>query len=164
MRSSRSYTAASSSEGGGNVLPPRYAHILLVEDSPTDAMMVEEILSQVHVRNVLHVVEDGIQALQFLRREAAYAGAPRPDLILLDLQLPRKNGQEVLEEIKRDERLRTIPVVVLTSSREERDIASAYRSFANSYVAKPIDYRDFAEALRLIERYWLGLAVRPEEG
>lgn len=163
MRSSRSFIAASNGNHGNSAPRRRYAHILLVEDSPTDAMMVQEILSQVHVDNVLHVVEDGMQALQFLRKQAPYADAPRPDLILLDLQLPLKTGQEVLVDIKSDEKLRTIPVVVLSSSREERDIARAYRSFANSYVTKPIDYRDFAEAMRLIDRFWLGLAVRPED-
>ncbi len=123
MRSSWSVTAASNGEGSESAPPRRYARILLVEDSPTDAMMVRDILSQVHGHNALHVVEDGMQALQFLRREGPYADAPRPDLILLDLQLPRKTGQEVLREIKTDEKLRTIPVVVLSSSREERDIA-----------------------------------------
>lgn len=141
----------------------RCSHILLVEDSPTDAMMVGEIMAQGHVHCELHVAEDGMQALEFLRREGAYATAPRPDLILLDLQLPRKNGQEVLVEIKADEDLRTIPVVVLSSSRAESDIMGAYRSFANSYITKPIDYDGFVEAMRLIERYWLGLASRVED-
>ena len=164
MRSSRNAIAASSSEDSAGAPDRPHAHVLLVEDSPTDAMMVREILSQANLKNELHVVEDGMQALQFLRRQERYAAAPRPDLILLDLQLPRKNGQEVLVEIKADEKLRSIPVVVLSSSREDRDIASAYRSFANSYVAKPIDYQDFVKAVRLIESFWLGLAVRSEEG
>lgn len=140
---------------------PGCASILLVEDSPTDAMIIGEILSQVPVRHVLHVVEDGIQALQFLRRERPYQKAPRPDLVLLDLQLPHKSGHEVLAEVKADEGLRSIPVVVLSSSREARDIAGAYRAFANSYVAKPLDYEELADAVRLIERFWLGLTVRP---
>lgn len=161
MRSSPNVMAASSSKVGEP--RGRCVHILLVEDSPTDAMIIREIFSQVHMRNVLHVVEDGMQALQFVHKEGVYQAAPRPDLILLDLQLPRKNGQEVLAEIKADEELRAIPVVVLSSSREERDIVSAYRSFANSYVAKPVDYEDFAAAVRLIERFWLGLAARPED-
>jgi len=154
--------AATGSKAGGGASRRRCAHVLLVEDSPTDAMIVREILSQVRVQNVLHVVEDGMQALQFLRKEGIYQAAPRPDLILLDLQLPRKNGQEVLAEVKADEELRSIPVVVLSSSREERDVVGAYRSFANSYVAKPIDYEDFADAVRLIERFWLELATRPQ--
>ncbi|HEY8555145.1 MAG TPA: response regulator [Burkholderiales bacterium] len=163
MKSIPSFTATASTDGAGASSAGRYAHVLLVEDSPTDAMMVREILAQVRVHAALHVVDDGIEALQFLRREEPYRDAPRPDLILLDLQLPRKGGQEVLGEIKSDERLRTIPVVVLTSSREARDIAGAYRACANSYVAKPVDYQEFAEAVRLIERFWLGLAVPPEE-
>lgn len=144
-------------------MSPRSLNVLLVEDSPTDAMMIGEIMSQSDVRNKLHLVEDGMQALEFLRREGDYRDAPRPDLILLDLQLPRKNGQEVLAEIKADESLRTIPVVVLSSSRAESDVLGAYRSFANSYVTKPIDYEDFADAMRLIERFWLRLASRVED-
>ncbi len=162
MLNSPSVMAVNSTERRG-AAPGRRARVLLVEDSPTDAMMVREIMGQIDVRNELHVVEDGMQALEFLRREGAYGGAPRPDLILLDLELPRKNGREVLAEIKADEDLRTIPVVVLTSSRAESDITDAYRSFANSYVTKPIDYEDFAEAVRLIERFWLGLATRVED-
>lgn len=160
MSSSPNVTAASNTDKGGL---RRRAEVLLVEDSPTDAMMVREILSQVNVRNELHVVEDGMQALEFLRREGSYRDAPRPDLILLDLQLPRKNGQEVLVELKADEDLRTIPVVMLSSSSAESDITGAYRAYANSYVTKPIDYEDFAEAVRLIERFWLGLATRVED-
>ncbi|BAU47172.1 chemotaxis protein CheY [Sulfurifustis variabilis] len=142
--------------------PGRPAHILLVEDSPTDAMMVREILAQATVPSALHVVEDGLEALAFLRKENGYGDAPRPDLILLDLKLPRKNGQEVLAEIKSDERLRTIPVVVLTSSHEQSDVLDAYRHYANSYVTKPVDYARFAEAVRLIERFWLELATLAE--
>jgi two-component system, chemotaxis family, response regulator Rcp1 len=147
------------------ILAPRssWAQILLVEDSPTDAMMVREILSHASVPNVLHVVEDGMQALEFLRQLGPYAHAPRPDLVLLDLQLPRKTGQEVLADIKSDEDLRMIPVVVLTSSREERDVVGAYKAFANSYVTKPVDYGDFAEALKLIENFWLKLATRVDQ-
>ena len=164
MSSSRSVIAASSSEDGGSSSWRRRAHILLVEDSPTDAMMMQEILSHAHFQNTLHLTEDGLQALEFLRKEGAYSAAPRPDLILLDLQLPRKSGQEVLAEIKADEKLRSIPVVVLSSSREDRDISDAYQSFANCYVAKPVDYQDYVAAVQLIERFWLGLAVRTEEG
>lgn len=148
---------------GGAAARTEPGDILLVEDSPTDALMVREVLSQLQVRHRLHVVEDGILALGFLRREGAYRDVPRPDLILLDLQLPRKSGQEVLAEIKADESLRTIPVVVLSSSRADADIAAAYRGFANSYVNKPLDYEEFAEALRLIERFWLDLALRAKE-
>lgn len=156
-------TAPRSAKIDGTAAPTEPGDVLLVEDSPTDAFMIREILSQLQVQHRLHVAEDGIHALAFLRREGAYRDAPRPDLILLDLQLPRKSGQEVLSEIKADESLRTIPVVVLSSSRADADIAAAYREFANSYVNKPIDYEEFAEALRLIERFWLGLAIRAKE-
>jgi two-component system, chemotaxis family, response regulator Rcp1 len=154
---------SNSTTDGGHAVPGGGAQILLVEDSPTDAMIVREILSHASVPNALHVVEDGIQALQFLRREPPYARVPRPDLVLLDLQLPRKTGQEVLTEIKADEELRLIPVIVLSSSHEERDVVNAYRAFANSYITKPVDYGDFAEAVRLIERFWLKLAARVEK-
>jgi CheY-like chemotaxis protein len=142
--------------------PGRPAQILLVEDSPTDAMMVREILGQADAPSTLHVVEDGLEAIAFLRREDGYDGAPRPDLILLDLKLPRKSGQEVLADIKADERLRTIPVVVLTSSHDQHDVVDAYRHHANSYVTKPVDYAHFAEAVRQIERFWLELATLAE--
>lgn len=155
--SSPSATAKDNNRGG---LQP--AHILLVEDSPTDVMMIREVMAQASFRNTVHVVEDGLQALKFLRREGDYAHAPRPHLVLLDLQLPLKSGHEVLAEIKNDEVLRSIPVVVLSSSRDEQDVMSAYRAFANSYVTKPVDYREFAAALRLIERFWLGVATRIE--
>lgn len=163
MKSSANRSTANDPRRGHGAPPERGAQVLLVEDSPTDAMIIREILEQVSARSRLHVVEDGMQALEFLRREGAYGAAPRPDLILLDLQLPRKSGHEVLDEIKADEHLRTIPVVVLSSSREERDIAEAYRAFANSYVTKPLDYEEFAEAVRLIERFWLRLAARAED-
>ncbi|MBI3896672.1 MAG: response regulator [Gammaproteobacteria bacterium] len=140
------------------------AQILLVEDSPTDAMMVREVLSLAKVPSELYVVEDGMEALQFLRRQGPYGTAPRPDLILLDLQLPRKTGQEVLMDIKTDDELRTIPVVVLTSSHEERDVLGAYRAYANSYVTKPVDYAQFADTIRLIERFWLEVATRVDKG
>ncbi len=132
--------------------------ILLVEDSPTDVMMTREVLAQIKTPNDLHVVEDGTQALAFLRHEGAYADVPRPDLILLDLKLPKKSGQEVLAEIKTDADLMVIPVVVLTSSREQEDILNAYKLHANCYVSKPVGYAEFAEAVRTIEKFWCGTA------
>jgi len=163
MKNANRSTAAADTSCGDSALPERDPQVLLVEDSPTDVMIIREILEQAGARSRLHVVEDGMQALEFLRREGTYGAAPRPDLILLDLQLPRKSGHEVLDEIKSDERLRTIPVVILSSSREERDIAGAYRACANSYVTKPLDYEEFAEAVRLIERFWLRLAARTDD-
>lgn len=141
----------------------RPSHILLVEDSPTDIMMVREVLEQAGARNTLHVVEDGAEALRFLRREGHYDHAPRPDLILLDLNLPGMNGREVLAEIKADAGLRTIPVVILTSSHNEADVDGAYRHWANCYVTKPVDYDDFAETVRRIERFWLGVVTLTEK-
>lgn len=136
---------------------------MLVEDSPTDVMMIEDIMTQATVRSILHVVQDGSQAMKFLRRENGYTSVPRPDLILLDLQLPRKTGQEVLAEIKGDERLKTIPVIVLTSSQAEQDVQGAYRHYANCYIAKPVDYARFAEVVRAIERFWFEVVTTPEQ-
>lgn len=146
----------------GEALGRKPGHILLVEDSPTDIMMITEVLAHADFRNTLDVVEDGLEALKFLRRQNGYARAPRPDLILLDLNLPGKSGQEVLAEIKTDERLRTIPVVVLTSSRDEADVRGAYRHWANCYVTKPVDYDGFVQTVRRIENFWLGVVTLTE--
>lgn len=162
MSSSSTSATASASSSSGETLGRRPGHILLVEDSPTDIMMISEVLAQAQLRNTLDVVEDGLEALKFLRRQGGYTGAPRPDLILLDLNLPGKSGQEVLAEIKTDERLRTIPVVILTSSRDEADVRGAYRHWANCYVAKPVDYQGFAQTVRWIERFWLGVVTLTE--
>lgn len=144
---------------GDMELPRRPSHILLVEDSPTDIMMVREVLEQTGLRNTVHVVEDGVEALRFLRRQENYTHAPRPDLILLDLNLPGMNGKEVLAEIKADADLRIIPVVILTSSKNESDVSGAYRQWANCYVTKPVDYGEFTETVRRIEGFWLGGVV-----
>ena len=109
----------------------------------------------------LHVASDGVQAMDFLRRLGSYQDAPRPDLVLLDLNLPRKDGREVLRDIKADAGLRSIPVVVLTTSQAESDIARAYESFANCYIQKPIDLESFIEIVKSIHRYWLQMAVLP---
>ena len=113
--------------------------ILLVEDSPTDVLITQEAFEQARLINAIHVVEDGVEALAFLRRQGRHAEAPRPDLILLDLNLPRKNGREVLAEIKADPDLKTIPVVVLTTSSAEEDVMKSYDLHANCYVTKPVD-------------------------
>ena len=139
----------------------RPAEILLVEDSPTDTMLAKEALEDSKVCNTLHVVTDGVEALAFLRREGKYAKAPCPDLILLDLNLPKIDGREVLSKIKSDENFKLIPVVVLTSSKEEADIVKAYRLHANCYIVKPVDYAKFAEIVKAIEGFWFAVVTLP---
>ena len=129
--------------------------ILLVEDNPGDARLTLEALRDAKVRNNLHVAPDGVEALAFLRRQGKHAAAPMPDLILLDLNLPKKDGREVLEEIKHDDQLRHIPVVILTTSQAERDIAESYRLRANAYVTKPVDLEQFLMVVQSIEHFWL---------
>lgn len=135
--------------------------ILLVEDNPGDVRLTREALKEGKVRNNLNVVDDGVKALQFLRREAPYEDAPRPDLILLDLNLPRMSGREVLEAIKADSTLRNIPVVILTSSEAERDVVSAYQLHANCYVTKPVDLDQFINVVRSIEDFWFTIVRLP---
>jgi len=136
-------------------------NILLVEDSPGDVSLTREALRTARVRNTLHVVGDGVEALAFLRGEGEYADRPRPDLILLDLNLPKKDGREVLEEIKADEDLLHIPVVVLTTSSSEADILRSYRLHANAFVTKPVDFAQFLNALRSMEGFWLEIVRLP---
>ena len=140
---------------------PRPIEILLVEDSPTDVLMTVEAFKYAKVLNNLHVVENGVDALAFLRRQGAHAGAPRPDLILLDLNLPRKDGREVLADIKADPELKIIPVVVLTTSKAEEDVVKAYGLHANCYVTKPVDFASFAEVVRSIEQFWFTVVTLP---
>jgi CheY-like chemotaxis protein len=137
----------------------RPIEILLVEDSPSDTELTREALRDAKVRNHLTVVEDGVQAMDLLRQQGPYAGAPRPDLIMLDLNLPRKDGREVLAEIKEDPDLKAIPVVILTTSQAEQDILRAYNLHANCYITKPVDFAQFLQAVRSIETFWL-LVVR----
>ncbi len=141
----------------------REIQILLVEDSPGDARLTLEALKGGSVPNRLIHVSDGEEAIAFLCQRGIYAGEPRPDLILLDLNLPRKDGREVLEMIKKDDRFRRIPVVVLTTSEAEEDIQRAYNLYANCYVAKPVDLNQFMEAVKSIERFWLATAKLPFE-
>lgn len=129
--------------------------ILLIEDSPEDADLTVEIFSDAKVLNRIHVVEDGVEALKFLRQQGDYANAPRPDLILLDLNLPRKDGREVLAELKADSDLKLIPVVVLTTSAADEDILRTYTLNANCYVTKPVSLEEFAKVIRSIEFFWL---------
>lgn len=137
--------------------------ILLVEDSPSDAQLAIEALQSAKVANRLSHVEDGVQALQFLRREEPYRRAPRPDLILLDLNLPRKDGRAVLEELKDDPQFKCIPVVVLTTSRAEQDVLRSYSLHANCYITKPVDFNQFMEVVKSIEHFWLAVVTLPKE-
>jgi CheY-like chemotaxis protein len=136
--------------------------VLLVEDDPGDTLMIREAFADNKVHNTLSCVTDGEQAMQFLHREGNYADAPRPDLILLDLNLPRKDGREVLAEIKGDERLRTIPVVVLTTSAAEEDVLRSYHLHANAYVTKPVDFDRFIEVVRQIDEFFVTVVKLPK--
>jgi CheY-like chemotaxis protein len=135
--------------------------ILLVEDSPSDAELTIEALREGRICNHLNTVTDGVQALEFLRRQGPYAEAPRPDLILLDLNLPRKDGREVLAEIKADPNFKIIPVVVLTTSRADEDVLRAYSLHANCYIPKPVDFQHFLQVVRNIENFWLSVVKLP---
>ena len=135
--------------------------ILLVEDSPADVRLAMEALKEAKVLNHLNVVDDGIKAMQFLRRQGSYTKAPRPDLVLLDLNLPRKDGREVLDEIKSDAELRRIPVVVLTTSQAEEDIVRAYDLHCNCYITKPVDFQQFMLVVKSIEDFWLTVVRLP---
>jgi CheY-like chemotaxis protein len=137
--------------------------ILLVEDSSGDARLAMEALKDAKVRNELHWVKDGVEAMEFLRREGDYSAAPRPDVVLLDLNLPRKDGREVLAEIKGDEDLRRIPVVVLTISADEQDVLRSYNTHANCYVTKPLDLDRFMEVVKSIEDFWLEIVKLPPD-
>ena len=139
----------------------RPIEILLVEDSPSDTELTLEALKDFKVRNHVSVVEDGVQAMQFLRRQGPYVQAPRPDLIMLDLNLPRKDGREVLADIKGDDNLRPIPIVVLTTSRADQDVLRAYQLSANCYINKPVDFNQFLEVVRSIESFWLYVVTLP---
>ena len=136
--------------------------ILLVEDSPTDVLLAQEALEHAKLLNTLHIVSDGVEAMQFLRREGQFADATRPDLILLDLNLPRKDGREVLEEVKNDPELKRIPVVVLTTSKAEEDVLKAYGLHANCYVSKPVDFDQFTNVVRAIENFWFTVVLLPK--
>ena len=139
----------------------RPIEILMVEDNPGDVRLTVEALKEAKVRNNLHTVEDGVEALAFLRREGLYAEVPRPDLVLLDLNLPKMNGREVLAEIKEDPDLRRIPVVILTISQAEQDIVKSYNLHANCYITKPVDLDQFLEVVKSIENFWLTIVKLP---
>ena len=139
------------------------AQILLVEDNPSDVRLTEEALAQAKILNELHVVTDGEQALAFVRQEGDYGEVPRPDLVLLDLNLPRVNGLEVLEQMKDDPDLRRIPVAVLTTSEDDRDVLAAYDRHVNCYLTKPVDFTEFARVVQSIEDFFLSIVrLAPE--
>jgi two-component system, chemotaxis family, response regulator Rcp1 len=135
--------------------------ILLVEDSPSDIDLTREALEDTRVHNNLSVVTDGVEALAFLRCEGKYAKAPHPDLILLDLNLPKKDGREVLAEIKADPQLKQIPVIVLTTSSDERDVQACYKAGASSYIQKPVDLDGFMRAIERLNDYWFEVVILP---
>ncbi|MBA3393511.1 MAG: response regulator [Deltaproteobacteria bacterium] len=141
----------------------RPVEILLVEDNPADVRLTEEALREGKVRNNLHVARDGVEAIEFLRRRGKFADAVRPDLVLLDLNLPRRDGREVLAEIKEDPDLKTIPVVVLTTSSAEVDILKSYKLHANCYISKPVDLEQFVSVVKSIDDFWLTVVRLPSE-
>lgn len=135
--------------------------VLLVDDDPGDVLLIREAFVDHKVGNGLSVVSDGVEAMEFLRRQGRFADAPRPDLVLLDLNLPRKNGQEVLEEIKGDPSLATIPVVVLTTSEAEEDVLRSYQLHANAYITKPVDFERFSAIVHQIDEFFVGVIKLP---
>lgn len=141
--------------------PTRQIEVLLVEDDPGDVLMTREAFQDYKVANQLHVVQDGAEAMAFLRHEGDYAGAPRPDLVLLDLNLPRMDGREVLQAIKGDPNLASIPVVVLTTSEAEEDVLRSYSLHANAYVTKPVDFERFIEVVRQIDDFFVTVVRLP---
>ena len=140
------------------------ANILLVEDNPSDVLLTQIAMKQCKVPSSLHVAEDGEDALAFLRREGSHGAAPRPDIILLDLNLPRMDGRELLAIIKRDEQLRTIPVMVLTTSDAESDVVQSYSLHANAYITKPVDMNQFVRIVKIIDDFWFGIVRRARRG
>jgi len=136
--------------------------VLLVEDDPGDVLLIREAFGDNKVRNHLHVVADGVEALTFLRREGEHADAPQPDLVLLDLNLPRKDGREVLAEVKGDDALQHIPVVVLTTSKAEEDVLRSYKLHANAYVTKPVDFDRFIDVVRQIDEFFVTVVKLPK--
>jgi CheY-like chemotaxis protein len=137
------------------------ASILLVEDDPGDVVLIRDALAEHKVGNSLSVVSDGVEAMEFIRGEGAHVGREHPDLVLLDLNLPRKNGAEVLAEIKGDPELATIPVIVLTTSDSEADVVSAYQSHANAFITKPLDFERFKEIVHRIDDFFIGIVRLP---
>jgi CheY-like chemotaxis protein len=147
------------SNRGDAAAPP--VEILLVEDNPGDVRLTREALREGKVYNNLHWAKDGVEALEFLRQEGKHSSAPRPDIILLDLNLPKKDGREVLESIKNDDRFKQIPVVILTTSEAEEDVLRSYELHANCYITKPVDLDKFIVVVQSIDRFWLTVVTLP---
>lgn len=145
-------------------VPLQPIEILLVEDNPGDVRLTSEVFKEGKIRNKLHVVKDGEEALQFLKKEGKFAKAVHPDLILLDLNLPKKDGREVLDDIKNDPDLKRIPVIILTTSTAEEDIVKTYNSNANCFVSKPVDLDEFISVIKSIENFWLTIVKLPPDG
>ena len=144
-----------------NNITPKPVEILLVEDSPADVLIAREALREAKLMNIIHVAEDGVEAMDFLYKRGKFAAVPSPDLILLDLNLPRKSGREVLAEIKSDEKLKHIPVVVLTTSSDEEDSLRSYDLHANCYVVKPVEFDHFVKAVQSIQHFWFSVVALP---
>jgi two-component system, chemotaxis family, response regulator Rcp1 len=147
----------------GGAVSARLVQILLVEDSSADVELARQALSEAKVANTVHVVGDGEAAMEFVRRQGPHQEAPRPDLVLLDLNLPKKDGREVLVDLKGDPDLHSIPVVILTTSASDEDMLRSYDDHVNSYIRKPIRLGDFIEVVRSIDQYWLGIVTLPSE-
>lgn len=143
--------------------PVQPVEILLAEDNPGDARLTEKAFEQGNILNNLHIVEDGVEAMKFLRQEDEYQGEPKPDLVLLDLNMPRKDGWDVLEEVKESSELARIPIIVLTSSEAEEDIVNSYELQANAYLTKPVDFQGFLEIVDGFEEFWLSVVKMPPE-
>ncbi len=141
----------------------KLVNILLVEDSPGDIALIQEALQDSKLVNKLYIVKDGLEALNFLRKKEKYEEVPRPDLILLDLNLPKMNGKDVLAEIKQDTELQRIPVVIMTSSKNEEDILRSYNLKANCYIVKPLDFNQFVNVVQSIEQFWFSIVCLPPE-
>ena len=146
-----------------NLSKTKPVEILLVEDSPSDATLTIEALEAGKVANKLTLVEDGVEAMDFLKRRGKYAKVSRPDLIMLDLNLPRKDGREVLVEIKNDPDLKVIPIIVLTTSHSDKDILQSYQLNANCYITKPVDFTRFIDVIKSIEKFWLTVVTLPQK-
>jgi two-component system, chemotaxis family, response regulator Rcp1 len=144
-----------------NMKTARPIEILLIEDSPSDAALTIEALQEGKIANHLNRAADGVEALAYLRREGSFAKAPRPDLIMLDLNLPKRDGREVLRELKNDPSLKLIPIIVLTTSKADKDVLQSYELNANCYITKPVDFQQFIEVVKSIERFWLSVVTLP---